>query len=120
MKVILKLLSYVVKVKCNRQYLCARPKLNTLNVLLGSLLLGLEAEEEGVNIVEEIVEIMWQILHEAAEISDQSKSVLTGDKDRLTTLLPKIESEFVQKHSSVLKGILKIIPFLSFGDVEIM
>ena len=50
----------------------------------------LEAEEEGVDIVEEIVEIMWQILHEAAEISDQSKSVLTGDKDRLTTLLPKV------------------------------
>ena len=59
----------------------------------------MEGEEEGVEIVEEIVEIMWQVLHEAAEdtMEGASQSVLTGDKHRLTTLLPKVDNNLITK-----------------------
>uniref|UniRef100_F6VR91 E3 ubiquitin ligase UBR4 C-terminal domain-containing protein n=7 Tax=Ciona intestinalis TaxID=7719 RepID=F6VR91_CIOIN len=125
--VILKLMSHAVKLKINRQYL-AQPKLNTLNTLLGTLNLGLQAREDGVSMVEQLLHIMESILKEAA--SDKTKSDIishdltteefTGDNEKLTLLLQQIDSEFVQTHSIIFQGILRIIPVLSFGDSDRM
>nr|CAB3267470.1 E3 ubiquitin-protein ligase UBR4-like [Phallusia mammillata] len=121
-EVILKLLSHAIKLKVNRRYL-ARPQLNTLNILLGSLNLGLQAGEDGVLMVEQLLKIMGSILQEAAADKtnqDVDAEYLTGDKEKLTLLLQQIDSEFVQGHTSILQGILRIIPFLSFGDPDLM
>lgn len=34
--------------------------------------------------------------------------------------LTQIDSDFVQNHSSILLACLRIVPFLSFGDAELM
>ncbi|KAG7276340.1 hypothetical protein CRUP_032395 [Coryphaenoides rupestris] len=124
--VLLKLFSYCVKVKVNRQQL-VRPEMNTLNVMLGTLNLALVAEQEskdsgGASIAEQVLSIMEIILDEAnAEISeDKSNLLLTGDKDQLMMLLDQINTPFVRSNPSVLQGLLRIIPYLSFGELEKM
>ncbi|XP_030194560.1 E3 ubiquitin-protein ligase UBR4 isoform X5 [Gadus morhua] len=124
--VLLKLFSYCVKVKVNRQQL-VRPEMNTLNVMLGTLNLALVAEQEskdsgGASIAEQVLSIMEIILDEAnAEISeDKSNLLLTGDKDQLVMLLDQINTPFVRSNPSVLQGLLRIIPYLSFGELEKM
>ncbi|TWW56459.1 E3 ubiquitin-protein ligase UBR4 [Takifugu flavidus] len=124
--VLLKLFSYCVKVKINRQQL-VRPEMNTLNVMLGTLNLALLAEQEskdsgGASIAEQVLSIMEIILDEAnAEISeDKGNLLLTGDKDQLVMLLDQINTPFVRSNPSVLQGLLRIIPYLSFGELEKM
>uniref|UniRef100_H2YSY5 E3 ubiquitin ligase UBR4 C-terminal domain-containing protein n=1 Tax=Ciona savignyi TaxID=51511 RepID=H2YSY5_CIOSA len=125
--VILKLMSHAVKLKVNRQYL-AQPQLKTLNTLLGTLNLGLQAREDGVSMVEQLLHIMESILQEAASDKinsdimshDITHDVFTGDKEKLTLLLQQIDSEFVQTHTIIFQGILRIIPSLSFGDPDLM
>uniref|UniRef100_M4AWS3 Ubiquitin protein ligase E3 component n-recognin 4 n=1 Tax=Xiphophorus maculatus TaxID=8083 RepID=M4AWS3_XIPMA len=124
--VLLKLFSYCVKVKINRQQL-VKPEMNTLNVMLGTLNLALVAEQEskdsgGASIAEQVLSIMEIILDEAnAEISeDKGNLLLTGDKDQLVMLLDQINTPFVRSNPSVLQGLLRIIPFLSFGELEKM
>ena len=46
--------------------------------------------------------------------------ILSCDKSQLVALLDRINSPFVRAHTSVLQGLMRIIPFLSFGDVEKM
>ncbi|XP_008300472.1 E3 ubiquitin-protein ligase UBR4 isoform X1 [Stegastes partitus] len=124
--VLLKLFSYCVKVKINRQQL-VKPEMNTLNVMLGTLNLALVAEQEskdsgGAAIAEQVLSIMEIILDEAnAEISeDKGNLLLTGDKDQLVMLLEQINTPFVRSNPSVLQGLLRIIPYLSFGELEKM
>lgn len=50
----------------------------------------------------------------------QGNLLLTGDKDQLVMLLDQINSTFVRSSPSVLQGLLRIIPYLSFGEVEKM
>ncbi|XP_053096736.1 E3 ubiquitin-protein ligase UBR4 isoform X3 [Pangasianodon hypophthalmus] len=125
--VLLKLFSYCVKVKINRQQL-VKPEMNTLNVMLGTLNLALVAEQEskdsgGASIAEQVLSIMEIILDEAnAETLSEDKSnlLLTGDKDQLVMLLDQINTTFVRSNPSVLQGLLRIIPYLSFGELEKM
>uniref|UniRef100_A0A672LG87 Ubiquitin protein ligase E3 component n-recognin 4 n=1 Tax=Sinocyclocheilus grahami TaxID=75366 RepID=A0A672LG87_SINGR len=125
--VLLKLFSYCVKVKINRQQL-VKPEMNTLNVMLGTLNLALVAEQEskdsgGASIAEQVLSIMEIILDEAnAETVSEDKGnlLLTGDKDQLVMLLDQINTLFVRSNPSVLQGLLRIIPYLSFGELEKM
>lgn len=125
--VLLKLFSYCVKVKVNRQQLI-KPEMNPLNVMLGTLNLALLAEQEskdsgGATIAEQVLSIMEIILDEAnAEplTEDRGNLLLTGDKDQLVMLLDQITSTFVRSNPSVLQGLLRIIPYLSFGELEKM
>ncbi|XP_063293132.1 E3 ubiquitin-protein ligase UBR4 isoform X8 [Pelobates fuscus] len=125
--VLLKLFSYCVKVKVNRQQL-VKPEMNTLNVMLGTLNLALVAEQEskdsgGAAVAEQVLSIMEIILDEsnAEPLSeDKGNLLLTGDKDQLVMLLDQINSTFVRSNSSVLQGLLRIIPYLSFGEMEKM
>lgn len=50
----------------------------------------------------------------------QGNLLLTGDKDQLVMLLDQINSTFVRSNPSVLQGLLRIIPYLSFGELEKM
>ncbi|MEE6482208.1 hypothetical protein FKM82_013184 [Ascaphus truei] len=50
----------------------------------------------------------------------QGNLLLTGDKDQLVMLLDQINSTFVRSNPSVLQGLLRIIPYLSFGEMEKM
>lgn len=50
----------------------------------------------------------------------QGNLLLTGDKDQLVMLLDQINSTFVRSNLSVLQGLLRIIPYLSFGEIEKM
>lgn len=52
--------------------------------------------------------------------SAQGNLLLTGDKDQLVMLLDQINSTFVRSNLSVLQGLLRIIPYLSFGEMEKM
>ncbi|XP_075046927.1 E3 ubiquitin-protein ligase UBR4 isoform X4 [Mixophyes fleayi] len=125
--VLLKLFSYCVKVKVNRQQL-VKPEMNTLNVMLGTLNLALVAEQEskdsgGAAVAEQVLSIMEIILDEsnAEPLSeDKGNLLLTGDKDQLVMLLDQINSTFVRSNPSVLQGLLRIIPYLSFGEMEKM
>ncbi|KAG8142210.1 hypothetical protein E2320_006155 [Naja naja] len=125
--VLLKLFSYCVKVKVNRQQL-VKMEMNTLNVMLGTLNLALVAEQEskdsgGAAVAEQVLSIMEIILDEsnAEPLSeDKGNLILTGDKDQLVMLLDQINSTFVRSNPSVLQGLLRIIPYLSFGETEKM
>ncbi|XP_070615566.1 E3 ubiquitin-protein ligase UBR4 isoform X3 [Erythrolamprus reginae] len=125
--VLLKLFSYCVKVKINRQQL-VKMEMNTLNVMLGTLNLALVAEQEskdsgGAAVAEQVLSIMEIILDEsnAEPLSeDKGNLILTGDKDQLVMLLDQINSTFVRSNPSVLQGLLRIIPYLSFGETEKM
>ncbi|KAJ7306602.1 hypothetical protein JRQ81_009992 [Phrynocephalus forsythii] len=125
--VLLKLFSYCVKVKVNRQQL-VKLEMNTLNVMLGTLNLALVAEQEskdsgGAAVAEQVLSIMEIILDEsnAEPLSeDKGNLLLTGDKDQLVMLLDQINSTFVRSNPSVLQGLLRIIPYLSFGETEKM
>ena len=50
----------------------------------------------------------------------QGNLLLTGDEDQLVMLLDQINSTFVRSNLSVLQGLLRIIPYLSFGEMEKM
>lgn len=81
MLVLLKLFSYAVNVKVNRQELI-KPELNAVNVMLGALNLALWAEQEsgttatkGQTISEQILQIMETILLEASSQSTEEYTV---------------------------------------------
>ncbi|CAH1787172.1 unnamed protein product, partial [Owenia fusiformis] len=126
--VLLKLFSYCVKVKVNRQLLI-QPKMNTISTMLRALNLALLAEQEssaatlGQTLTEQILQIMETILVEASsEPPEKYKefSALCGDKDQLMMLLDRINSTFVRSNKDVLQALMKLIPFLAFGDDDKM
>ena len=50
----------------------------------------------------------------------QEFSKLCGDKAQLMMLLERINSPFVRSNTSVLQGLMRLIPFLAFGEEEKM
>ena len=50
----------------------------------------------------------------------QEFSKLCGDKDQLMMLLDRINSAFVRANTAVLQALMRLIPFLAFGDQEKM
>uniref|UniRef100_A0A8C9G5B5 E3 ubiquitin ligase UBR4 C-terminal domain-containing protein n=1 Tax=Pavo cristatus TaxID=9049 RepID=A0A8C9G5B5_PAVCR len=77
----------------------------------------------GAAVAEQVLSIMEIILDEsnAEPLSeDKGNLLLTGDKDQLVMLLDQINSTFVRSNLSVLQGLLRIIPYLSFGEMEKM
>ena len=129
MTVLLKLFSYAVNVKSNRLELL-KPTMNTLTVMLGALNLALWAEQEsgttatkGQTITEQVLQIMEVILLEASNQPTemlQEFSKLCGDKGQLLLLLDRINSPFVRSNNSVLQELMRLIPFMAFGDEEKM
>ncbi|XP_031553032.1 E3 ubiquitin-protein ligase UBR4-like isoform X2 [Actinia tenebrosa] len=122
--VILKLLGYAVKLKVNRQYLC-NPSLNALNVLLGTLNQALQMEQEssgggGAAMAEEVLGIMESILQQATSSPQPTQPPSEGDRTQLDMLLDKITSPFVRASTKVLQAMMRIIPFLTFGDEKNM
>ena len=50
----------------------------------------------------------------------QEFSKLCGDKEQLMMLLERINSPFVRANSSVLQALMRLIPFLAFGEADKM
>ena len=50
----------------------------------------------------------------------QEFSKLCGDSSQLMMLLDRINSQFIRSHPSVLQALMRLIPFLAFGDQEKM
>ena len=128
MQVLLKLFGYCVKVKANR-LLLIQPHQNTISNMLGALNLALLAEQEssgvskGLTLTGELLQTMEIILQEASHQSPEAYkqfSRLCGDCQQLTVLLGRINSPFVRANTSVLTGLMRLIPFLAFGDKEKM
>ncbi|XP_052722001.1 E3 ubiquitin-protein ligase UBR4-like isoform X2 [Crassostrea angulata] len=128
MTVLLKLFGFVVNVKACRQELI-KTEMNTVNVMLGALNLALWAEQEsgtstkGQTITEQILHIMEVILLEASSQDPEiytNFSKLCGNKDQLLMLLDRINSPFVRSNPSVLQGLMRLIPFLAFGEEDKM
>ncbi len=47
---------------------------------------------------------------------EQEFSKLCGDSDQLMMLLDRINSPFVRVNTGVLQALMRLIPFLAFGD----
>ncbi|KAK2170945.1 hypothetical protein NP493_1122g00038 [Ridgeia piscesae] len=104
MSVLLKLFSFCTMVKLNRQQLI-KPDRNTISIMLGALNL--------------ILQVMETILQEASEHPPelyQEFSKLCSDKEQLMILLDRINSPFVRSNASVLQALMRLIPFLAFGE----
>lgn len=65
-----------------------------------------------------LLDLFLNIIHDLLPL--QGNLLLTGDKDQLVMLLDQINSTFVRSNLSVLQGLLRIIPYLSFGEMEKM
>ncbi|XP_063966800.1 E3 ubiquitin-protein ligase UBR4-like [Lytechinus pictus] len=126
--VLLKLFNYSSKVKANRQRLI-EPGMQTLNIMLAVLNRVLLAEHEepgsggGASVAEQLLSIMEVILMEANNEpleGGKPSVILSCDKSQLVALLDRINSPFVRSHASVLQGLMRIIPFLSFGEKDKM
>jgi len=46
----------------------------------------------------------------------QEFSKLCGDKEQLIMLLDRINSPFIRANAAVLQALMRLIPFLAFGD----
>ena len=108
------LLGYCSKLKICRDALI-NPNLGFLNRMLQMLNMCIAAEEAP--LVEDILIIINRVLAEGAL---NSQEMDTGDKEELTTLLNAIDSEFVQSRPQVIHSLMEMIPFLSFGDEQLM
>ncbi|KAI0242917.1 E3 ubiquitin-protein ligase UBR4 [Lamellibrachia satsuma] len=125
MGVLLKLFSFCTMVKLNRQQLI-KPDRNTISIMLGALNLALLAEQEmgsstttGQTLTEQILQVMETILQEASEQPPElykEFSKLCSDKEQLMVLLDRINSPFVRSNASVLQALMRLIPFLAFGE----
>ena len=71
-----------------------------------------------------LIILYWYIYRSALYIvlvlSIQEFSKLCGDKEQLTMLLDRINSPFVRTNTSVLQGLMRMIPFLAFGEDDKM
>ncbi|GFN91871.1 E3 ubiquitin-protein ligase ubr4 [Plakobranchus ocellatus] len=128
MVVLLKLFSYAVNVKVNRQHLTL-PSLNSINIMLGALNLALWSEQEGASsnegqtITERMLQIVEVVLLEASEQPPEKYrefSKQCGDKEQLLMMLDRINSPFVRSNPSVLSALMRLIPFLAFGEDDKM
>ncbi|XP_041369615.1 E3 ubiquitin-protein ligase UBR4-like [Gigantopelta aegis] len=129
MVVLLKLFGFAVNVKVNRQELI-KPEMDTINIMLGALNLALWTEQEGgtsaakgQTITEQILQIMEVILLEASQQPPQQYTEFSkrcGDKDQLMMLLERINSPVVRNNTSILQALMRLLPFLAFGEDDKM
>uniref|UniRef100_A0A2C9K8S7 UBR-type domain-containing protein n=1 Tax=Biomphalaria glabrata TaxID=6526 RepID=A0A2C9K8S7_BIOGL len=128
MVVLLKLFSYAVNVKVNRQHLTT-PELNCINIMLVALNLALWSEQEGATstkgqtITEQMLHIMEVVLLEASEQPPEKYTEFSkqcGDKEQLLMMLDRINSPFVRSNPTVLQALMRLIPFLAFGEDDKM
>nr|XP_006813905.1 PREDICTED: E3 ubiquitin-protein ligase UBR4 [Saccoglossus kowalevskii] len=117
--VLLKLFGFCVRVNVNRKYLI-EPGLNTINIMLSTLnmiLIACESEQGGgsgvAQLAEQLMEIM-EIISQEANQQDTSM-LLFGDRAQLVMLLERINSPFVRSNTSVLQGLMRLIPYLTYG-----
>jgi len=128
MAVLLKLFGYCLKVKVNRREL-VKLDMNSISIMLGALNLALLAEQEGgtsakgQTLTEQILQIMETILLEASnqppELYEEF-SKMCGFREQLLMLLDRINSPFVRANTGILQALMRLIPFLAFGDHEKM
>ena len=123
LSVLLKLFDYALKLSINRQSLI-QPEMKAITTMLQTLNMMLKIEQAepnkiGVHLAEQLLNIMECILSEAskqpADVYNEFSS-LCGDTEQLEFLLNNIKCTFVRSHPKLLQGLMKLIPFLSFGD----
>jgi hypothetical protein len=125
--VLLKLVEYALKLAINRkQIIQAEMKaittmLQTLNMMLK--IEQIEPNKIGVHLAEQLLNIMELILTEAskqpADVYNEF-SALCGDTEQLEFLLNNIKCNFVRSHPNLLEALMRLVPFLSFGDEKKM
>lgn len=74
----------------------------------------------GAAMAEEVLGIMESILQEATSSPQATQPPSEGDRSQLDMLLDKITSPFVRASTKVLQAMMRIIPFLTFGDEKNM
>lgn len=132
--VLLKLFSHCVKVQKNRKKLID-PNLKTMNVMIPILRMAIESDlnevssgsnqsspssSSHINVLEQLLPIMETILMEAASQpeSDYDKfTSISGSNEDIIFLLKSVTS---RKHGPLTQSILKIIPYLTIGQVDKM
>jgi E3 ubiquitin-protein ligase UBR4 len=127
LSVLLKLSDYALKLAVNRQQIiradmkAITTMLHTLNTML--LIEQSEPNKIGVALAEQLIHIMEIILseasHQPAEVYNEF-AALCGDTEQLEFLLSNIKSTFVRTHAQLLQALMRLIPFLSFGDEKKM
>jgi len=78
---------------------------------------------KGQTLTEQVLQIMETILQEASQQPPElykEFSKLCGDTNQLIVLLNRINSPFIQANSGVLQVLMRLIPFLAFGDKDKM
>lgn len=128
LSVLLKLFDYALKLSINRQQLI-KPEMKAITTMLHTLntilLIGKSDPNKlgGVTLAEELIHIMEIILseasHQPAEVYNEF-AALCGDTEQLEFLLSMIKSTFVRTHSQLLQALMRLVPFLSFGDEKKM
>ena len=136
--VLLKLFSHCVKVEKNRKRLID-PSLKTISIMIPNLRMAIESDLSEVssasnqsspsscghvNFLEQLLPIMEAILMEAAsqpEADYDKFSSISGTNEDVIYLLKSVTSgQAIRKHASVTQPILKIIPYLTIGQVDKM
>jgi E3 ubiquitin-protein ligase UBR4 len=85
----------------------------------------IEPNKIGVTLAEKLINIMDVILAEASKqppnVYNEFSSLCGGaDTEQLEFLLSNIKSKFVRSHTNLLQALMRLIPFLSFGDEKKM
>lgn len=123
LSVLLKLFDYALKLGVNRT-LIIQPEMKAIATMLQTLNMMLMIEQAepnkiGVALAEKLINIMEVILSEAskqpAHVYNEF-SALCGDTEQLEFLLSNIKSKFVRSHTNLMQALMRLIPFLSFGD----
>ncbi|XP_065191781.1 E3 ubiquitin-protein ligase UBR4-like isoform X2 [Sycon ciliatum] len=116
---LLKLFGYALKLKANCQHLID-PSRRAVPILLATLNQALSLKQEFCSkVAEQVLSILETILQEASR-SKSDMAALTAETSEVGVLLGFIESSFVRTHTPVLHGMMKVIPYLTFGHAESM
>ena len=127
LSVLLKLFDYALKTAANRA-LIIKPEMKAITSMLQTLNMMLKIEQAepnkiGVSLAEQLLNIMECVLSEAskqpADVYNEFSS-LCGDTEQLEFLLNNIKCTFVRSHPVLLQALMRLIPFLSFGDEKKM
>jgi E3 ubiquitin-protein ligase UBR4 len=127
LSVLLKLFDYALKLPINRKEII-QPETKAITTMLQTLNMMLKIEQAepnkiGVFLAEQLLNTMELILSEAskqpADVYNEF-SALCGDTEQLEFLLNNIKCSFVREHPNLLQALMRLIPFLSFGDEKKM
>ena len=121
--VLLKLFDYALKLGVNRKVLI-RPEMKTVSIMLQTLNMMLKVEQVepgkiGMSLAEKLLSIMECVLSEASQQAPEIYSEFSsscGDTEQLEFLLNNIKCAFVRSQPNLLQALMRLIPFLSFGD----